>query len=203
MREVILSWPGANLRRCRDKVSPSGMRVVRLCPTAWSVLKAWFWPYHNRVRAELRDRNVTTEVGRCYPEARLSILIELLLDTVYRQHTMQALLTTRRITSRFQPLRAPHWIRMYASDSTPTYEHILVSTPKPGVGFSKSPPLPSLHTPILTNNPPSPTPPPQSPKRPLFASNRRTQHRPAKLPSRPHHIIHSANRLPQSLRRRR
>jgi enoyl-CoA hydratase len=47
---------------------------------------------------------------------------------------MQALRSTTRFASRFQSASSPKLVRSFAAG---TYEHLLVSTPKPGVGFSK------------------------------------------------------------------
>jgi hypothetical protein len=49
-------------------------------------------------------------------------------------YTMQSLRTSTRVASQFRAARMPRLARTYASATT--YEHILVSTPKPGVGFS-------------------------------------------------------------------
>lgn len=46
---------------------------------------------------------------------------------------MQALRTTTRVASRFRAVRGAQFVRGYADSKT--YEHIIVSTPEPGVGF--------------------------------------------------------------------
>jgi enoyl-CoA hydratase len=48
---------------------------------------------------------------------------------------MQAFRSTARVASQFRPSGLPRFVRGYAS--APQYEHILVSTPKPGVGFGE------------------------------------------------------------------
>jgi hypothetical protein len=51
-------------------------------------------------------------------------------------YNMQAFRSTARVASQFRPAGLPRFVRGYAS--APQYEHIMVSTPKPGVGFSQS-----------------------------------------------------------------
>jgi enoyl-CoA hydratase len=48
---------------------------------------------------------------------------------------MHAFRSTARVASQFRPAAFPRFARGYASSKT--YEHLLVSTPKPGVGFSE------------------------------------------------------------------
>jgi hypothetical protein len=88
---------------------------------------------------------------RCYP-------LELVKSTLspidhlrpYRMitHTMNAFRSSARVALQVRSSGLPRFVRGYAS--APQYEHLLVSTPKPGVGFSRSTPLFSLH-PICHN----------------------------------------------------
>jgi enoyl-CoA hydratase len=48
---------------------------------------------------------------------------------------MQAFRSTARIAPQFQSTGLPRLVRGYATQKT--FEHLLVSTPKPGVGLSK------------------------------------------------------------------
>ena len=48
---------------------------------------------------------------------------------------MHAFRSTARVASQFRPATLPRFARGYATAKT--YEHLLVSTPKPGVGFSE------------------------------------------------------------------
>jgi enoyl-CoA hydratase len=50
-------------------------------------------------------------------------------------YKMQAFRSTARVASQFRPSGLPRFARGYASAKQ--YEHIMVSTPKPGVGFGK------------------------------------------------------------------
>jgi enoyl-CoA hydratase len=50
-------------------------------------------------------------------------------------HKMQAFRSTARVASQFRASGLPRFVRGYASAKQ--YEHVLVSSPKPGVGFSK------------------------------------------------------------------
>jgi hypothetical protein len=45
------------------------------------------------------------------------------------------LVTSRRVASQFTPSTLPRIVRPYSSSTA--YEHIIVSTPKPGVGLGK------------------------------------------------------------------
>jgi hypothetical protein len=59
---------------------------------------------------------------------------------------MHAFRSTARVASQFRPAAFPRFARGYATQKT--YEHLLVSTPKPGVGFGE------LHS-ICLSFPPS------------------------------------------------
>jgi hypothetical protein len=48
---------------------------------------------------------------------------------------MQAFRSAARVASHFQPTGLPRLVRGYATERT--FEHLLVSVPKPGVGLSK------------------------------------------------------------------
>lgn len=48
---------------------------------------------------------------------------------------MQAFRSSVRVASQFRPTGLPRLVRGYSTEKT--YEHLLVSTPKPGVGLSK------------------------------------------------------------------
>jgi hypothetical protein len=82
----------------------------------------------------------TTEVLRSYPPKLdlfgCNTLHRSSSDRTYNssQTNMQALRSSTRFASRFQSAGSPKLVRSFAAG---TYEHLLVSTPKPGVGFSK------------------------------------------------------------------
>ncbi|XTI85776.1 enoyl-CoA hydratase mitochondrial precursor [Cenococcum geophilum] len=63
---------------------------------------------------------------------------------------MYSLRAPRRVASQFTPSSLPRLIRLYSSSST--YEHLIVSTPKPGVGlvtFNRPKALNALCTPLI------------------------------------------------------
>jgi enoyl-CoA hydratase len=70
---------------------------------------------------------------------------------------MHAFRSTARVASQFRPAAFPRFARGYASSKT--YEHLLVSTPKPGVGFSEfgsisnHSAIPNTHLPVQLNRP--------------------------------------------------
>lgn len=127
---------------------------------------------------------------------------------------MQAFRHSPRAVSQFRSASAAglRFTRGYAEEKK--YEHILVSTPKPGVGFSKSYHASlqarsfqsmiktqiSIHQSLTY---PSPAQPSQSPQRPLHPINPRSQCGASLLPIVPLHICHCTYWQRPCLRRRR
>ncbi|KAI0145715.1 ClpP/crotonase [Hypoxylon sp. NC0597] len=66
---------------------------------------------------------------------------------------MNTLRTLRPLASRLQPCTLPRTVRQFSATANRSYEHILVSEPKPGVGqvtFNRPKALNALCTPLIT-----------------------------------------------------
>jgi hypothetical protein len=125
---------------------------------------------------------------------------------------MQAFRSTARVASHFQPTNLPRLVRGYATERT--FEHLLVSVPKPGVGLSKLTPawislsilLYSARTLFQLKHSLtacSPAQPSQGPQCVIYTSHPRSKPSPARLPGCERHRCHRPHRVRESLRCRR
>ncbi len=96
-------------------------------------------------------------------------------------HKMQAFRSTTRVVPQLRATGFPRIARRFVSDGT--FEHLLVSTPKTGVGFSEYCLVYTVIQVLSANTRNSSTQPPKSPQCTMHASHPRAQSSPARLSS--------------------